>query len=185
MTGTSFATASRNRRDSGSIHASASFTLIGPPIMPMPANALAVEGTESPSSIANSRHGTAAASSHCAKCAGPSVGLKRNTATGRIGRQVSGIRKDKMSVSLQRDVTSRKRSRRLLVGDQPVTDSGLGHEMRRPDRVALELVAQLLHVNAQVMRIGGVRRSPHLRQQLAMRDDHAGMLGERRQQPEL
>src|SRR5690349_19185716 len=50
--------------------------------MPMPAKARASAGTGSPSSIAKSRHGRRAASSHCAKCAGPSVGLKRKTAMG-------------------------------------------------------------------------------------------------------
>ena len=42
---------------SGAIHGSASLTLIGPPIMPMPANARGSSGTGSPASSATSCHG--------------------------------------------------------------------------------------------------------------------------------
>src|SRR5947207_8646259 len=84
MTGTCSSTASRRRDATGAIHGNASFTLIGPPMSPIPANGRGSAGIGSPRSIRTSWNPTPFASSHSAKCAGPSVGEKRKMATGRI-----------------------------------------------------------------------------------------------------
>src|SRR3954452_12703836 len=92
MTGMLRATDSRNSADSGAIQGSTSVALIGPPIMPIPENREGSVGTASPASIASSVDGSDMRSSHSAKCAGPSVGLKRKIAMGRIERGARGAR---------------------------------------------------------------------------------------------
>ena len=62
----------------------ASLTLMGPPIIAMPANARGSAGTRAPASSGTRVQAMPRASSHSAKYAGPSVGEKRRTATGRM-----------------------------------------------------------------------------------------------------
>src|SRR5438309_9528746 len=68
-----------------------------------------------------------------------------------------------------------------LLRRQPVAHSRLGQEIARSCGLALELVAQVRHVDADVVRLLGVRRPPHFTKQLLVRDDLAGVMDERRQ----
>src|SRR5256885_17139797 len=69
--------------------------------------------------------------------------------------------------------------------DQAVAEPGLREEMPRRERVGLELVAQLLHIDAQVMGIVGVRGTPNLGQKLPVRHGQARVLGERGDETEF
>ena len=63
---------------------------------------------------------------------------------------------------------------------QPVADARLGQEMRGRAGIVLELVAQLRHVDAQVLACrSSAFGPPHLAQQLAVREHLARVLGER------
>src|SRR5207244_34122 len=68
---------------------------------------------------------------------------------------------------------------------EPVADAGLGQQIAWPGGVGLELAPQVRHVHAQVVRLLGGLRPPHLLQQLPMRDDLARVMPERHQQPVL
>ena len=57
----------------------------------------------------------------------------------------------------------------LLVRKYPVANPGFSHQMAWPNRVILQLIAQLLHVNPQVMCVLLMRRSPNLGQKLPVR----------------
>ncbi len=93
ITGVPSEIASRSRPSSGATHGRSSLTLIGPPIMPMPANAAGSAGTAAPSSSAISVHGDRPArSSHSPKRPGVSVGEKRKMATGRMSSEAPGPR---------------------------------------------------------------------------------------------
>lgn len=58
---------------------------------------------------------------------------------------------------------------------QAVAHPGLGQQVARPRRVRLQFVSELAHVNAHVVELAGAR-PPHLAQELAMRQDLAGVL---------
>ena len=73
----------------------------------------------------------------------------------------------------------------LFVGLEAIAHPGFSNEKARARRFRFEFVAQLLHVDAQVMRLFDMRRPPDLTQQLAMRQDHAGVPRQHRQQAEL
>jgi len=51
-----------------------------------------------------------------------------------------------------------------LLGGQPVADAGLGQQIARARRLGLELVPQVGHVHAHVVRLVVVGRAPHLAQ---------------------
>ena len=51
-----------------------------------------------------------------------------------------------------------------FVRKQPVANAGFSDEMARPHRVRFELVAQLLHVDAQIVGVGRMGRTPDLGQ---------------------
>src|SRR5260221_5562116 len=55
--------------------------------------------------------------------------------------------------------------------------------MARPRRIVFELVAQLSHVDAQVVRLLDMRRPPDIAQQLALRDDLAEVARQHGEQP--
>ena len=57
-----------------------------------------------------------------------------------------------------------------LCKQQPVAHGRLGQQVFGLRRVNFELLAQVTHVNAQVMALLGVRRSPDLAQQLPVRE---------------
>ncbi len=57
--------------------------------------------------------------------------------------------------------------------------------MTRPDRIAFELVAELFHVDAQIMAVLDMRGTPDVAQELAVRDHHTEVLGETGQQTKL
>jgi hypothetical protein len=48
--------------------------------------------------------------------------------------------------------------------DQTVADAGLGQQVARPDRIRLELAAQVRDVNVQVVGLVCARRAPDLAQ---------------------
>ena len=56
----------------------------------------------------------------------------------------------------------------MVLRNQAVADAGLGEQVARLHRVGLELLAQLLHVHAQVVRVFRVRGSPDLGEELAV-----------------
>ena len=68
---------------------------------------------------------------------------------------------------------------------QPVADPGFGQQVFRLHRVGLQLLPELLHVDAQVVRVARVRRPPHFGQQLAVRHHHAEVLRQAGEQAEL
>lgn len=51
-----------------------------------------------------------------------------------------------------------------VVHHKTISHARLRDEVARPQRVVLEFVAQLFHVDAQIVGMGFVRRSPHLRE---------------------
>src|SRR5664280_522542 len=57
--------------------------------------------------------------------------------------------------------------------------------MARSGRIGFQLATQLGHVQPQVVRLGGVRRAPNLRQQLALRHELAGVAQQHLEQPPL
>src|SRR5882762_2159298 len=53
---------------------------------------------------------------------------------------------------------------------QPIPDRRFGQDVLRLRRVVLELLPQVTHINAYVVTILGMRRSPHFAQNLPMRE---------------
>ncbi len=53
---------------------------------------------------------------------------------------------------------------RLLVGQIPVADSGLGENVPGMFRAGLEFSVQLPHIHPQIFDVIGVRRPPHVGQ---------------------
>lgn len=68
---------------------------------------------------------------------------------------------------------------------KPIADAGFGDQVLRLRRVFLELVLQAPNIDAQVMGVVGLVRSPHHAQQLGRRPDLAGVDNQDRQQPVL
>src|SRR5688500_2335455 len=68
--------------------------------------------------------------------------------------------------------------------DEAIADTRLGHQAW-PGRVVVQLAPDLAGVDAEVLRLPPVLRSPHLAQQHAMRQHSTGMAGERRDESEL
>ena len=66
--------------------------------------------------------------------------------------------------------------------NQPVTHARLGDEMFGLRGVGLQFLAQMRDVDAQVMRLFHRLRPPNFRQQLAVRQNLAGVLHEQSQQ---
>ena len=62
--------------------------------------------------------------------------------------------------------------------EEPVSDAGLGDEHR--GTLGPELLAQLARVDAQVLRLALVVRSPHLVEDRAVGEDPTGVAGEER-----
>src|SRR6476469_7537080 len=69
--------------------------------------------------------------------------------------------------------------------DEAVAHAGLRDQVLRPRRFRLELAAQLRHVDAQVVRLRLVLRSPPLLQQLALAHEPALVAGEHLEQVPL
>src|SRR5215472_832423 len=69
-----------------------------------------------------------------------------------------------------------------LLGHQPVSDARLRQEIPRPCGVGFDLPPQLRHVDVQVVRLLGVRASPHLSEELLAREELACVAGQRREQ---
>src|SRR5512135_1113453 len=69
-----------------------------------------------------------------------------------------------------------------LLDLEPIPDTGLGLQMPRAGRVVLQLVAQLGHVHAQVMRVRDGVRPPHRVQQLTVGEHLPGLAYQCRQQ---
>ena len=63
----------------------------------------------------------------------------------------------------------------LLRTHKPVADSGLRQYMNRLRRIKLQLMAQVTHINPQVVLVLHISRSPYFAQQLLMRDHSPGM----------
>src|SRR5262245_50219941 len=103
----------------------------------------------------------------------------------RSSSRTSGSRFTSHMVSATADATLTANGRSGLVRDEAISDAGFGDQVARSHRIGFELLAQLLHVDAQVMRVLDVRRAPHLAQELAVRDHHPEVLGEAAEQPEL
>src|ERR1700744_5764240 len=82
--------------------------------------------------------------------------------------------------SLRRAIIAKRASNRA---DQPVSHPGFGHDMLRLRRAALQLAAQMRHINTQVVMALDVRRSPPVAEQLPGREHAAGVAHERREQP--
>src|SRR4051812_23700052 len=70
-------------------------------------------------------------------------------------------------------------------GLQPISHTELGDEVSGLRRIDFELVSQLLDVDAQVVGVVLMRRSPHLPQKLLVRDYHAHVTRQRRYEPKL
>src|SRR5450759_1549668 len=75
--------------------------------------------------------------------------------------------------------------RSSLFGGKPIAHARLGEQEARARRVWLELVPQLLHVDAQVVRLVDVGRAPYFAQQMPVCQHHAGMPGQASEQAEL
>src|SRR5882757_6596171 len=58
---------------------------------------------------------------------------------------------------------------------QPIPHSRFGQDMFRLRGVILELLPQMSHVNAHIVTVLGMRRSPHFAQYLPMREHLAGI----------
>ena len=58
-----------------------------------------------------------------------------------------------------------------LLAREPVPDAGFRQQMARSRRIVFQLVAQLPHVDTQVVRLLRIRRPLDFAQQLALRDD--------------
>ena len=66
---------------------------------------------------------------------------------------------------------------------QPIADAELGQQDARLGRIVLDLLPQLAHEDAQIVRVVQVRRAPHFLEQELVGHDVAGVLGEQLQQP--
>ena len=62
--------------------------------------------------------------------------------------------------------------------DQAISYGRFVDDERRPHRVALELLAQASHRDAQIVDMILLRRSPHRSQQVGVGENAAGVLGE-------
>ena len=65
---------------------------------------------------------------------------------------------------------------------QPVSDRRLGQDMLGLRRIVLELLTQVAHVDPHVVAVLGVRGTPYLAQDLAVREHLAGVGDEQAQQ---
>ena len=66
---------------------------------------------------------------------------------------------------------------------QPVADAGLGEDVVRALGIGLDLLPQLAHLDAQILRIGEL--VPQLAEQISMRQHLAGVLHQHAQELEL
>ena len=66
-----------------------------------------------------------------------------------------------------------------LFRGEPTAHARLGEQEARARRIGLELVPQLLHVDAQVMRLVDIERAPCFAQKVPVRQHHAGMRARR------
>src|SRR3954449_13606368 len=69
--------------------------------------------------------------------------------------------------------------------DELVADAANGHELLGPLRVALDLAAQVRHVDVARALVADVRAVPQVLHHLAAREDLLGLAGEEREQLEL
>ena len=72
-----------------------------------------------------------------------------------------------------------------LFRGEPTAHARLGEQEARARRIGLELVPQLLHVDAQVMRLVDIERAPCFAQKVPVRQHHAGMPSQASEQVEL
>src|SRR6266478_5063233 len=92
----------------------------------------------------------------------------------------SAFRQTGSSSSAARSRFDGSRPRRALLRRQlqPVADPELGQYVGRPRRVGLQLLPQPANTDPEILDLLGLRRPPHLAQQLAVRQHLAGMSDE-------
>lgn len=71
------------------------------------------------------------------------------------------------------------------IDHEAVAYAGFGAEVAGPRGIGLQLPAQLCHVDAEVLSLFAVLRTPDFHEQLPLGDDFAGMAHEGFEEPEL
>ena len=66
---------------------------------------------------------------------------------------------------------------------QPIADAEFRHQDAGPGRIFFDLLAQLAHKDAQIMRVLDVLRTPDLFEQMLVGDHVAGVLRQHLEQP--
>ena len=104
------------------------------------------------------------------RCSLRFFGLRNKSLKSRLRRRTPSPRRGEgggegSGLSICRSYPSRHRGARRLGQREAIADAEFGHQDARLGRVGLDLLAQLAHEDAQVVRVVDVRRAPHFLEQ--------------------